>query len=623
VDHAHGRTLRGHGDLVFSVCFSPDNRRLASASGDGTVRIWDVQTGDEVRRVAAHRYHVNCVAYSPDGRTLATASDDFTIALWNSTTGERKATLSGHWYCVQCVAFSPDGRLLASGTADGEIRAWDCETGQSIASAQGRDQRIRSIAIAPDGESLAVVDDGPGQVRVWSFPSLQPVFERNIEPPHTVQVIAYDPRTERPVTAFRYGGEVISLDSRTGEPTVLTISNSVRLDLEFSPDGEAMAIAGGGPSTLVLRGSSFLRAVYSSDSRKTSWCVAYSPDGRYLAAGSEQDILLWDLRNPPIYETLALYEHGAGAIACHPRVDHCAIATDRGMRVIDLVTRRELHSATAPGRVRTCTYSPDGQWLVTGGDQGIRIHDPDTLEERHVLNGFDSPVVDLAFSPDGGMLAACDGETARSWNTRTWEVAGAWGPSHIASVAVSFDDRVIIGENPVQTGIVYFVETNPTGVSSTDPPGVPNGPRSVQALTASDDGALLAACFEQGHVGLWDLTQFHATGERQLRDLSDDRHTHTVAAAAFSSDHTTLATADVSGLLTLWDVDSGIAMARFSVKTLADLPLGEDQFESLALAFTRDDSALIVAGTYDVTDTGNGNGFVFVLHAPHVNGPTR
>ncbi len=128
------RTLRGHADSVTSVSFSPDGRTVASSSGDGSVKLWNVATGAEIRTLRGHAGTVTSVAFSPDGNTLASAGKDQVVKLWNAESGQLIHTLKpGDGVVVSFVlnvAFSPDGRTLASASADGKVKLWNVATGQ-------------------------------------------------------------------------------------------------------------------------------------------------------------------------------------------------------------------------------------------------------------------------------------------------------------------------------------------------------------------------------------------------------------------------------------------------------------------------------------------------------------
>ena len=147
-------TLKGHTGPVHAVAFSPDGRQLASASDDGTMRLWDPSTGQATAPLG-HDDWVRGVAFSPDGRLLASANGDGTVRLWDPSTGQLTETLTGHGGLVNGVAFSPDGRQLASAGNDRTVRLCDPSTGQLIATLDGHRDRVQAVAFSPDGRQLA------------------------------------------------------------------------------------------------------------------------------------------------------------------------------------------------------------------------------------------------------------------------------------------------------------------------------------------------------------------------------------------------------------------------------------------------------------------------------------
>jgi choice-of-anchor C domain-containing protein len=162
------RTLPGHLNTVVSLAFSPDNRTLASGSQDGTVRLWNLRTGEEILRFAtADIIWSHWVSFSPDGKTLAVGGGgDGTIHLYDPTSGREKHTLRGHSGSVHGLSFSRDGRTLASAADDGSVKLWDLATGRETRTMQGHLDRVECVAFSPDGNTLAS-GSRDGTLRLW------------------------------------------------------------------------------------------------------------------------------------------------------------------------------------------------------------------------------------------------------------------------------------------------------------------------------------------------------------------------------------------------------------------------------------------------------------------------
>ena len=149
------KTMKGHTDYAWSVCWSPDGKYLASGSWDKTVKIWDVNSGMCIRTLKGHYFDVYSVCWSPDGKYLASGSRDANIIIWDANSGKELQTLEGHSDSVFSVSWSPDGKYLASGSADRTIKIWDANSGERLQTLKGHLAYVNSVCWSPDGKCLA------------------------------------------------------------------------------------------------------------------------------------------------------------------------------------------------------------------------------------------------------------------------------------------------------------------------------------------------------------------------------------------------------------------------------------------------------------------------------------
>jgi WD40 repeat protein len=130
--------LSGHRDSVVAICFSPDQKMIATASWDHTARLWDAATGKSLAVLTSHKAAVKSCAFSPDGRTLVTGSDDRTIKFWNLATLRQIASIQLN-YPVRFLAFSPDGQILVANNADNSLCCWRVPSLTEIDAAEAKE----------------------------------------------------------------------------------------------------------------------------------------------------------------------------------------------------------------------------------------------------------------------------------------------------------------------------------------------------------------------------------------------------------------------------------------------------------------------------------------------------
>jgi putative hemolysin len=156
--------LKGHTNRVLSACFSPDGKRIASTGSDITLRVWDAEKGQELFKVRARAKAGVC--FSPDGKRIASAGEDKMVRVWDAEKGQELLALKGHTGPVSGVCFSPDGKRIASASLDNTVRVWDTEKGQELLTLKAGTGNVLGVCFSPDGKRIAS-DSNDQTVKVW------------------------------------------------------------------------------------------------------------------------------------------------------------------------------------------------------------------------------------------------------------------------------------------------------------------------------------------------------------------------------------------------------------------------------------------------------------------------
>lgn len=435
-----------HRGPIICMCASPDGSRAATGGTDGTVRIWNLETGTLEKALAEHRYHVYTMDWSPDGTMLATHSwYDASLCVWDVATGRLKKRLEQPQQ-MRSLRWSRDSRKLAGCTlGSGRISVIEDLAEPKTLKEMG--QPVAAIDWSPDATRLAVVCFGNAASLV-NASSGASVTALELDGTDSFSTIRFSPDGAK-LTTSNHGTASI-WDAASGK-RVATIKTPVA-DLAWSPDGKQVATVSstglkfwnskdGTPAGGLVAAGSFV-----------DWTAA--PNG--IVVGSASRVEAW-----AVDATKADVSINAGGSAAPVFQAGKPVVTGIGTNVLSLwdpVSFKRLGKLEGHAKpVTVAAWSLDGKRFASGSEDGtVRMWDVKTFELLHECVGHKGSITGLEWSPDGKMLASLgDDKTARIWSAEgvakglleghtSWIDAVAWSPNGKQVVTGGRDKSLIV-----------------------------------------------------------------------------------------------------------------------------------------------------------------------------------
>jgi len=544
------RSLTGHSGVIRSLNCSPDGKWLASGSNDKTLRLWNLDTGKETRRFDNGDSPVDVVVFSPDGQLIAYNGANGRISVRDASDGREVQQLAGHATGVSALEFSPNGKLLASGGQDHALNIWNPYSGKLLRSITGFTDTVGPIRFSDSGDILAV-GGMDKTVRLWStsnWKKLGLLTTAGIT--RAVNFV-----NQHTVLTLDSTGEIKSWELEP-KPAVLTTKQIAQREGDgesaaFSKD-TSLAAVGSGAGTVNLVDLSTAKTIRVFDNHTVGYYGAcFSNDGEWLGtAAFDNTVKLWDLRTGRNIPSLRGHTGRVTSVVFHPDARRVISASvDHTLRVWNITTGRSEQTLTGHSNsVSSLAVSKTGKFAVSGSaDQTVGVWDLSGPSPAKFLKGHTGEVVSVAVSPDEQLIASASTDgTVRIWNVQQGKaILTIPDPSgEVDAVAFSPDGTAVASGGIDKKVKIWDTASGQLVRSLTGHDG------KINSVSFSPDGTELASSSQDKTMRIWNVS--NGTLKRTVSG-----HAGAVYSASYAADGRFLCTASDDGSIIIWRSQSG------------------------------------------------------------------
>jgi WD40 repeat protein len=546
------RGFEGHQAAIYSVAVTPDGRHIVSGSGDDTIRVWEA-TGTLIRSIACRQGAVISVAVTPDGRHIVSAGHVGSIKLWDLATGDLVLSFDTHQGVLTAMALTPDGGYVVSGGHNGTIKLWELATGKLVHSVGGwftnHEGTVNSLAVTPDGRNI-VSGSTDTTVKLWDVATgglLRGVGE------HEFRVNAVAVSSDDRYIVSESEDAIKLWDRATGALVRSVAGEASGGSIAIARDGLHIVLAGETIRLLELATGKLVGRFEGHQSSVNA--VVATPDGRQIVSGNgDKTLKLWDPATGALLRSFAGHQDQVLGVAVTPDGRHVVSGSaDDSIKLWDIATG-ELERTFEGHRfdVNAVVVTHDGRHIVSGsGDGSIKIWDLATGALVRDIESQQRVITSIVVTPDDRYILSLNylGRIAL-WELATGALLQSWESNGYA-MALTPDGRHVVSAGNAGSIDLWDIATGALALSFGDQS---EGIRQrVGAIVVTPDGRHIVSSSSET-TKLWDA----ATGTLVR---SFDARQGPVNAIAMSPDGRVLFSGSSDGVLRIWDIGTGRALA--------------------------------------------------------------